>query len=764
MHRIIISLLLIPCLAYGQMGYYRSVEGLKKAELKSALHDLIQPNLVLSYGGKGEGYTWAGFYDCDQLEGGYVLDRYSNEQRRFNPDKTAVSNMNIEHIWANSWWGHLVNNAYCDLFNLYPADATANGRKSNNPIGIVDGKVAYENGVVKVGKSSSYRADSLITAWEPADEWKGDFARTYFYMATCYSHMTDLWTTAEGWLTMDGSDWPTMRPWVYRLMLQWAKDDPVDSIEIRRNEVICGIQGNRNPFVDYPQLCEYVWGDSIDYSFYINPESTEAELFVPVAGDRINYALQALSKGFETTLTLRGRNIAEGLSITVDNELFQLGTKQVTSEQLTAGFDLPISIKPSAAGTYQAILTLGNEHFTQVDTLDIAFVDGIPAYAATDIVCSVNSRRFTANWMDFLPGAEYTLDVYTKDSNGNPKHFGTFTTTENHYQVTGVQANTTYYYTVSIIENGVLKFSSNEVAVAMPEMNPVFSVSPSTIAFATVPGRPSDAVQVGITALAVPEYVANVSVDAPFEVSADGEEWSQSLTLKGTDMKYLVRIGAVDAEGEYEGEMVVSTKNVEERIVTLTASVDARKAFFEDFETGSKGGYAEGSVVCSASTWKMTDALMAGDDNRNGAKSVRMRYQGSIEMQTDKSEGCDSLWFYAGLYNKDTGVKLSVYYSIDGGEQWTLVAQDIAIGTWQRYGYELNVKGDIRLRFVCSANGNKRINLDDIQMSSYRDADGMELVNGKWSDDKCYDLSGRRVMRQKGVIIHLSGKKVSSHL
>ena len=103
MCRLIITLLLIPCLACAQTGYYRSVEGLKKAELKAALHDLIQPNLVLSYGGKGEGYTWAGFYAADWLEGGYVRDRYSNEQRRFNEDKSAVSNMNIEHIWANSW-------------------------------------------------------------------------------------------------------------------------------------------------------------------------------------------------------------------------------------------------------------------------------------------------------------------------------------------------------------------------------------------------------------------------------------------------------------------------------------------------------------------------------------------------------------------------------------------------------------------------------------------------------------------------------------
>lgn len=742
-------LLCIPCLAYGQMGYYRSVEGLKKAELKNALHDLIQPHQLLSYGGKGEGYTWAGFYACDRLEGEYVRDRYSLEQRRFNPDKSAVSNMNIEHIWANSWWGHLVNNAYCDLFNLYPSDATANGRKSNNPIGVVDGVVAYDNGVVKVGKSSSYRPDSLITVWEPADEWKGDFARTYFYMATCYQHMQDLWTTAEGQLTVDGSLWPTMRPWVYQLMLQWAKADPVDEVEQARNEAIYQIQGNRNPFVDYPQLCDYVWGDSMEYRFYLEPQSQEPELFVPAPGARIDYGLQALSLGFETTLALRGRNMPEGVDIAITGDAFAIGTTRISGNQLTEGFELPLSVHPSTPGAYQAILTIRNSQISQSDTLDISFVDGIPAYPATDIVCSASSRRFTAHWMDFQPGVTYTLEVYTKESNGSHKPYQTYTTMDHQYQVTGIQPSTTYYYTVSIIQNGELVASSNEIEVRMPEVSPVFSLSSYSIAFSTIPGKPSDAAQVAVTALSVPEYVTNVVLSAPFELSEDGQEWGQELILTGSNPIFLVRIGAVDVEGEYEGEMVVSTRGVDERIATLTASVDAQKAFFEDFETGSKGGYADALVTCTASAWRMTDVLLAGDDNRNGNKSVRMRNQGVLEMQSDKASGCDSLWFYAGLYNKDTGVKLSVYYSVSGGELWTPVAQDIPVGAWQRYGYALDVREDIRLRFVCNGTTNsKRINIDDVQMSDYRSVDAVEIMNNEENEmvrQDAFDLTGRRI-------------------
>lgn len=770
MRRIILYLLFIPCLAYAQTGYYRSVEGLRKAELKTALHDLIQPVSVLKYGGKGEGYTWAGFYETDRLGDGAVRDRYSNERRLFNENKTAVPNMNIEHIWANSWWGHIVNNAYCDLFNLYPSDASANGRKSNNPIGIVDGDVAYDNGVTKVGKSTSYRADSLITVWEPADEWKGDFARTYFYMATCYQHMADLWTTKEGWLTVDGSQWPTMQPWVYNLMLQWAKNDPVDEIEKVRNEVIYGIQGNRNPFVDYPRLCEYIWGDSTEYKFYVNPYSMERELFVPASRVRIDYGLQALSKGVDTLLVVRGRNLSGGLTLTVDDAAFEFEMSRIDSAQLEDGYAVPLRIKPQTAGRYETVLTLCGDGFLQTDTLSVSFVDGIPAYEATDILCTPSSRRFTANWMNYQPGVVYTLDVYTKSSDGEHKPFKTFTTTANSYQVTGLQANTTYYYTVSIIEDDELKVSSNEVSVRMPEITPVFSVSPSSIAFTAEPGKVSRAVEVTVTALSVPEDITNVSLDAPFEVSEDSEEWKQALTLKGKDQKFLVRMGAVKEEGDYESEMVLSTKDVEEKIVTLTASVDAAKAFFEDFETGSKNGYAESTITCTAATWKMSDAYPVADDNRNDGRSVRLRGKGSIEQQTDKTEGCDSLWFYAGQYRNDSGVKLSVYYSTDGGNTWTVVAENIEMGTWQRYGYKLDVKGDIRLRFVNNGSSNtKRSNLDDVQMSSYQDSDGIgSIQDPNAADDKTcadilsqkeYDATGRRTMQESRLVIS-KGKKV----
>lgn len=245
-------------------------EDLKGQALMDSLHRMMQPIRVLSYGG-GTDKTWSGFYRTDWMEGDVVRDRYSNTVRYFSSTTQAVSGMNIEHIWANSWWGHEQNFAYKDLFNLYPSDAVANQRKSNNPIGVVTEGLSYENGVVKVGKGIDPGTGTVQTVWEPADQWKGDFARTYFYMATTYSNFgkdgLNLWTTTEGLRTVDPESPKVMREGVYRLMLEWAKADPVDQIERDRCDSIEWIQGNRNPYVDVPGLCEYVWGDSVDYAF-----------------------------------------------------------------------------------------------------------------------------------------------------------------------------------------------------------------------------------------------------------------------------------------------------------------------------------------------------------------------------------------------------------------------------------------------------------------------------------------------------------------
>ena len=99
--------------------------------------------------------------------------------------------MNIEHSFPKSWWGGYEYTAYKDLFHLYPADGTTNSTKSNLPLGEVSGTPTFDNGKSKIGKNGFGTAYSDY-CFEPADEYKGDFARSYLYITTIYEDYAPL--------------------------------------------------------------------------------------------------------------------------------------------------------------------------------------------------------------------------------------------------------------------------------------------------------------------------------------------------------------------------------------------------------------------------------------------------------------------------------------------------------------------------------------------------------------------------------------------
>ena len=246
--------------------YAKSLKGLKKEQLKTAIHNLTGSPKTLSYG-SGSNATWSGFYQTDRNPvNNECINRYSANKFYFPNTNTgtAISGMNIEHSFPKSWWGGTENSAYRDLYNLYPSDQSANSSKSNYPMGIVEVIKTEEEGYDKVG-TGTIDGVSGRNCWEPGDQYKGDFARAYMYMATAYQNLT--WQGKEGLQQLENDAWPTLKQWAYTLYLTWLEADHVDSLEIARNNAVAVIQGNRNLYVDYPYLAEYVWGDSVDVAF-----------------------------------------------------------------------------------------------------------------------------------------------------------------------------------------------------------------------------------------------------------------------------------------------------------------------------------------------------------------------------------------------------------------------------------------------------------------------------------------------------------------
>jgi hypothetical protein len=114
--------------------------------------------------------------------------------------------------------------------------------------------------------------------FEVADEYKGDFARVYFYFATRYMTRISDYTSGTGNVVFTASTYLGLTNWAINQLLEWHRNDPVSTLETRRNDAVYTIQKNRNPFVDYPGLEQYIWGSYTDVAFsydnYVQPEAT----------------------------------------------------------------------------------------------------------------------------------------------------------------------------------------------------------------------------------------------------------------------------------------------------------------------------------------------------------------------------------------------------------------------------------------------------------------------------------------------------------
>ena len=269
--RIALMLCLISVsFAYAQIpqGYYSAAENKSGQELRSAMHNIIKNHTSLSYS-----ELWQAFYTTDaRPDNGKVWDMYSDRPGSvpsyyftFGSDQCGNYSgegdcYNREHSVPKSWFGGSVAPMYTDLFHLIPTDGFVNSKRGNLPFGKVVNPTWTSTNGSKVGTSniSSYSG----SVFEPIDSFKGDFARAYFYMATCYM---DKNLGVETQSNFSGGD---LKPWSKELLLQWAAMDPVSQKEIDRNNAVYQLQHNRNPFIDYPELAEMIFGNNTDIVFH----------------------------------------------------------------------------------------------------------------------------------------------------------------------------------------------------------------------------------------------------------------------------------------------------------------------------------------------------------------------------------------------------------------------------------------------------------------------------------------------------------------
>ena len=252
--------------------YYKNANGQCGQNLRTALSHIIGGPSVVSYDGLIEAYE-----QTDTRPDGYVRDWYScTTKYRHGKDtggyRKEGDSYNREHSVPQSWFNKR-SPMKSDIVHVVPTDGYVNNRRSSFPFGEV-GNVTYSANQNYCRLGSSKSPGYSGTVFEVPDEIKGDMARIYFYMATCYKDQCAGW--GGNIFTSTG-----MVDWELNQMLKWSLEDPVDSRETARNAAVYVVQKNRNPFVDYPGLEAYIWGSKKDKPFSYDQYEGAAVIDVP---------------------------------------------------------------------------------------------------------------------------------------------------------------------------------------------------------------------------------------------------------------------------------------------------------------------------------------------------------------------------------------------------------------------------------------------------------------------------------------------------
>lgn len=252
-------------------GYYAALDGKAGQELIDAIQSIIAEEGVV------RAHTYADIIDilkqADQSpeNSNQIWLVYREENRAkylYQTGSVGTSFWNREHVYPRSragyfsiedddtatginvWWetnADSLRHGNSDAHALRAADANENSSRGNQHFGEYTGPVNNEQ------------------------SFYGDVARSAFYMAIRYNGLN----VVNGYPNTTGElgDLATL--------LDWHESDPPDDFEMNRNNVIYNWQRNRNPFIDFPNLVDYIWGD-LQGEVWNNPLSTSPEVIADV--------------------------------------------------------------------------------------------------------------------------------------------------------------------------------------------------------------------------------------------------------------------------------------------------------------------------------------------------------------------------------------------------------------------------------------------------------------------------------------------------
>lgn len=390
---VICCLLSVICVAAIPAGYYASVEGKKGDAICEALHAKIKSHTNVGYDGLYNVYPTSDVIPgTNQVWDIYSTCTFTHGKKQCGNYSSVCDCYNREHTIPQSWFNE-ASPMKSDAFHVYPTDGKVNGQRSNNPYG------ECANGTSLGGKALGKLGSSTFSGYsgkvfEPVDEYKGDVARNYFYMVTCYRDK-NFTQSSEGkvMFTYNGGK-AAFTNYSINLLMKWHRQDPVSQKEIDRNNAVYKHQGNRNPFIDYPCFAEYIWGDqkttqlfldnlvsSENAHFFDDPagcspevDPTAPQLIEPKTNTPIDLGGASVGETVYKTVRVVGKNLSAPITCTISGThaaMFAVQPTQLSASSVMAGTTIQISYTPTTTGDHTATLKLASPELTEACQLPL---------------------------------------------------------------------------------------------------------------------------------------------------------------------------------------------------------------------------------------------------------------------------------------------------------------------------------------------------------------------------------------------------------
>lgn len=238
------------------VGYYSNLEGKSGVTLRQAIQDIISNPNIVRVQNYGDAYNVLKDADQNPENSGQVWMIYDEQpisKIDYQTDNSIIGKWNREHIYCQSRLGipsTFIPNAIPDGINAWrlttgssDIDASHDDTHHLRAVG------GQEN---STRNNRNYGVDYNGPSGN-IGSWRGDVARAIFFMAIRYNSLN----VVNG----DPASSPTGQIGDLTTLLSWNTLDPADDFEMNRNNVIYNWQMNRNPFIDYPALVNYVFGN-----------------------------------------------------------------------------------------------------------------------------------------------------------------------------------------------------------------------------------------------------------------------------------------------------------------------------------------------------------------------------------------------------------------------------------------------------------------------------------------------------------------------